>query len=424
MAVTTAIAIAVSGTVVALVGETIADHLAQAREDARLLDAVRTLVVELEEDDGDPAAIVDDETAEVAFSGIHFAVFDGATRRVGDDAVPSVAAGACETHGALRACGTNAGSSRVAVAARATVTTDEQRRSLDLALLAAVLVTAVLGASLARLIGGFSVAPLARLTDRVARLDPQNDAAPDLGGSEGVEEVDALRETLQRAVLALHHALGQSRAFARDAAHELRTPLAAIRGEHELLAERLQGEDAEALTRARRTTDRLASLVERLLVLARPAAGLEATEPVRLDELAEDLVATLPGPVRSRVTIDGDGSAPPIAGDGALLAAMLASALDNALKYSGDRPVVVRIRASRGVAVVEIDDEGPGVPQADRESMFLPFRRSASARASGVRGEGIGLALVSHVAALHGGRASFEDGAIGARLCITIPVTA
>ncbi|MCC6876884.1 MAG: HAMP domain-containing histidine kinase [Sandaracinaceae bacterium] len=91
--------------------------------------------------------------------------------------------------------------------------------------------------------------------------------------------------------------------------------------------------------------------------------------------------------------------------------------LDNAIKFAPSGSITVRARGEDEHAVLEVDDEGRGVPEELRSSLFLPFRRSSP----GVPGHGIGLALVAHVARVHGGDAAFVPRAGGARVRIRLP---
>lgn len=108
-----------------------------------------------------------------------------------------------------------------------------------------------------------------------------------------------------------------------------------------------------------------------------------------------------------------------VRGDATLLRSALANAVENALKYSGER-VELSVLADGESARIEVVDRGPGVPAADRERVFEPFYRAPAARQR-ARGSGIGLAIIAHVAAGHGGRAELFDAVPGLRLRVTLP---
>jgi signal transduction histidine kinase len=114
-------------------------------------------------------------------------------------------------------------------------------------------------------------------------------------------------------------------------------------------------------------------------------------------------------------------------GDPELLRAMVVNALDNALKFSGDAPVDVRLAPGSGgdgaadgesTIVLEVHDRGPGVAPAQRERVFEPFFR---AQPDATPGHGLGLSLIGHIARAHGGSAAFVDSERGARLRLTLP---
>lgn len=411
--------IALGGLSVALVAGLLAERFSRAREDEHLRGAATTLALELSEPGADPAWIAVDEDRELAHTGMRVAIFEGRTFVAGDRTLGPVSVGTCEDRGALRACAIEAGA-LAAIVARAPAALDEQRETTVLALAIAVVLVALLGAIAARGIARLSVAPLARLRAAVERVREEDPTPLDLGEDEGVAEVDALRASLTSALARLTVALSQARRFSADAAHELRTPLTAIIGELDLAAERSPSDDArDSIERASRTAARLATLVDRLLVLARTNARLDAAERVELLEVVEDAREALPPAERARVNLDAR-AAVELLGDRTLLVSMVANALENAVKH-GCGAVTVTIDRAGDLARVTVADEGPGVPSEERERVFAPFYRTRASRAGDVPGHGVGLALIAHVAALHGGSARFAPQSAGARFEIILP---
>jgi len=406
-----------AGVSVALVGLGLDHVLAGAREDARLTEAASTLAAELAETHADPVWIAGDETRELAGTGIVVAIFEGSTFIAGDVSIRRPRGAACADVGQVRVCEVAAGR-WIALAARASALRAEQRGTFLVALALAVLLSTVTSAIAARRVARWSLAPLVALTDRVAALDPESVSSAQLGSVSEVQEVEALRATLAGTLDALAHSLDHARRFAGHAAHELRTPLTAIAGELELAAESVKdAEDRVSIARAHRTVGRLSRLVERLLALSRPRGDL-AREDVEIAEVLEELVAELSAPQRARLRVP----APPVAtmsADRALLGAMLSAGLENALKFS-EAEVDVTVARDAASLTIDIDDAGPGVPVALRERVFDAFERGPGQRASS--GHGLGLALVRHVATLHGGTARLVDGARGARLEIVLPL--
>lgn len=406
-----------AGVTVALVGLVIDDALAGGREDARLTEAASTLAAELTETGADPTWIAGDETRELAGTGIVVAVFEGTTRIAGDESVRRPSGASCADTARLRACEVEAGP-WIAVAARASELRSEQRATFVLALLLAVALTAFASGIAARIVSRWSVSPLLALTERVRALDPSEVSSTQLGPASEVDEVEQLRAALARTIDELARSLGHARRFAGNAAHELRTPLTAIAGELELAAESVEkAEDVESIARARRTVGRLSRLIERLLALSRPRGDL-AREDVEIGDVIEELVAELVPAQAARVRVLRTEPAP-VSGDTTLLGAMISAGLENALKFSTGE-VRLRVAQRDAAVVIEIEDDGPGIPGASRERVFEAFERGPRDRAS--TGHGLGLALLRHVATLHGGDARFVEGASsGACLRIELP---
>ncbi|KTT22992.1 sensor histidine kinase [Pseudacidovorax intermedius] len=215
-------------------------------------------------------------------------------------------------------------------------------------------------------------------------------------------------------------ALEGERRFTSDAAHELRTPLAALRNRVQLLARQghLPAEDARQL---RADVDRSTQLVESLLALARldPAQGLEAMEAVALAPLVDEALAHAQAGVADRngssappASVDTDLAVATLAGHPALLATLVRNLIDNARRYGGPG---VRVRVDSrplpgGGTRLAVRDDGPGVPPAQRRRLGERFFRVLG---SGQPGNGLGLSIVARIAALHGARLHFEDGLDG-----------
>lgn len=411
VALAAALTAAVAGLSVAVVSTLLADRIHRQRQDTRMREAAQMLANELLEG-ADPAATAEDERRELLHTGIRVAIDREGERAFGDEGLPSPAAGSCAETRTTRACAVRAGP-LVAIAGHDVSPWNDQREAIGWASAIAVIVTTLLGALAALRVARWVLSPLARLQRAVELLDRTRPADVRLGPDEGVEEVDALRRALRVVLTQLTSSLMRSRRFARDAAHELRTPLATMLGELELLAEKTPHESADDVRRALRVAQRLGALVERLLVLARSDEPPERSEEVALLGLAEDLREELPPDLRPRVVLAGKEVS--VRGDVALLSAMIANALDNALKYSTG-PVRLEVAPSDAGASVVVSDEGPGIAAADRERVFEAFHRGGEAHAANVKGHGIGLALVRHVAAIHGGEARFVDTPQGARL--------
>jgi signal transduction histidine kinase len=406
-----ALGFVVSGATLALVTGVLFDRLTRQREDEHLRDAAGTLAFELSAPDADPMLIAEDETRELAHTGMRVAIHEGRRFVSGDRVLGAMLPNSCIDQGSLRMCALPAKSWTVIIA-RDTTPLREHRESTIKAASVAVVLTSMLGTVLAFLIARSVLKPLSRLREAVQRVPENDPGAAQLGADENVAEVDTLRATLHSAFVRLGAALAQSRRFASDAAHQLRTPLTAVIGELDLASERATDAHDE-IARARKVARRLSTLIDRLLILAQAERATHAHHEVDLLDVIEDAIETLPPHQRARVTFTGSSEL--VIGDSALLVAMLESAIENALKFS-QQAVRVSLEVRTDVVVLAVEDEGPGVPSAESERVFAPFYRIRAAQTAAVAGHGLGLALIAHIATLHGGGARFVERARGARL--------
>lgn len=207
------------------------------------------------------------------------------------------------------------------------------------------------------------------------------------------------------------------RRFVADASHELRTPLAAVRAYAELFSRGAQSrpEDLErSMTGITRETERMSVLVEDLLLLARLDEGrpLER-ERVQLDELVHDAVdaarALDPGRRLELASV-------PVAvlGDRDRLRQIVDNLLSNVRSHTpAGAPASVRVMRERDRAVIEVEDNGPGLTPEELDRIFERFYRADASRSRASGGVGLGLSIVAAVARLHGGRASARSGGRG-----------
>jgi two-component system OmpR family sensor kinase/two-component system sensor histidine kinase QseC len=260
-----------------------------------------------------------------------------------------------------------------------------------------------------------ALAPLQRLTDGVRARDEQSLQPLSVDGLPAEVEplVGALNALLQR----LGDSLVAQRAFVADAAHELRSPLTALKLQMQLL---LRAPDDPARADAARALtdglDRAARLVEQLLTLARAEPGASTAPKVRVDlvELVRAAVAeTVPFAAARGTSIElmADATPLPVQGDAAALTALARNLADNAVRYAppGAR-VELRVFDDAGVPTLQVDDAGPGIAPADRERVFDRFYRHA---AGDEPGTGLGLAIVRSVAERHGASVTLAESPLG-----------
>jgi heavy metal sensor kinase len=243
------------------------------------------------------------------------------------------------------------------------------------------------------------------------------------------DEMERLAETLNGMLARLDAAFTQTRRFAADAAHELRTPLAALRGgiEVALRAERTPAEYRRVLASSLEEVERLVRLAEDLLLLSRSSAGPDVIrQPVDLEPLLLDVFdagARLGQAAGVSVRIEAMASAP-VRGDGPALRRALLNLVENAIKYTppGGK-VELGLATQDGTAAVTVADTGIGIAPGDADRIFEPFVRLDAARARDTGGAGLGLAIARSIAVAHGGTLSAESrpGA-GSRFVLRLPL--
>ncbi len=266
--------------------------------------------------------------------------------------------------------------------------------------------------------------PLKRVAIEVQRRDVHS-LAP-IAAANLPQEVAPLVQELNRLLVRLDAAFQTQRAFIADAAHELRSPLTAVRLDLQLL-DRAPDEAAriEARTDLGAAVERAIHLVEQLLTLARNEPRVErgALCRVPLDAVVADGIADTHALAAARgIDLELDTVASTVVlGDRDALRTLVRNLLDNAVRYtpSGGRVHVRTGGSPRGGAVLEVTDSGPGIPAADRARVFDRFYRRASAPEGG---SGLGLAIVKAIADRHGARLALEDAAGGGlRASVSFP---
>jgi signal transduction histidine kinase len=234
------------------------------------------------------------------------------------------------------------------------------------------------------------------------------------------DEIALLAQTTNRTLDRLERAVGKHQRFVADAAHELRSPLAVLRARLEIAPR--QQLTTEALSHgAMADVDRIQRLAADLLLLAR----LDADEPPGSDEVelgqvaAEEAVRTRP---RSDVDVGMQiGAGVVVRGSGEELRRLVANLVDNAVRHA-TRMVVVRLMRSGGHAVLDVGDDGPGIPVDQREAVFDRFTRLDEARARDAGGSGLGLAIARDIAVRHGGSLAVVSGPPGGHLRARLPL--
>lgn len=250
-----------------------------------------------------------------------------------------------------------------------------------------------------------SLAPVERVRRQLAQrqaddLSPVSDAQLPDEVQPLVSELNLLFERVQRAFDAQEH-------FVADAAHELRSPLAALRLQLQGL-QRAADDTARAaaIERLSAGIDRATRLVEQLLTLARQEASTPTTEPVDLRAVAQLALADVAPAAQARSMdvglLDSDAATVPVTvrGNAEALRMLARNLLDNAIKYTPPGGQVdLQVRREDGRAVLTVEDSGPGIAPEHRERVMQRFVRETS---EGAPGSGLGLAIVQAIAHAHG----------------------
>jgi signal transduction histidine kinase len=237
------------------------------------------------------------------------------------------------------------------------------------------------------------------------------------------DEVAALASTMNTMLDRIESASAAQRRFVADASHELRSPLATVQANADLLeGAGLEEAPARSVARIRRESARMARLVEDLLLLARvDDDGLRVRrEDVDLDDLAyaERERIALQHP---RLSVDSIIEPVRVTGDADALQRVLRNLVDNAARHAAET-VTLRVRVVDGNAEVRVGNDGPPIPAADRERIFDRFVRLDDSRSRTGGGTGLGLPIARDIVTAHGGELTVDDLDAGAAIRISLPL--
>ena len=279
--------------------------------------------------------------------------------------------------------------------------------------------------------------PIAGLTATAQEIANTRDPSRSMPEPRADDEVAELARTLDSMLRELDAARTESqqlvqaqREFVADASHELRTPLTSILANLELLSERLEaerpgGEESEMVESALRSSQRMRRLVGDLLMLARADAGrFGERRPCDLGEIAEAALSEV-RPVADGHQLELSAEGPvAINGNADELHRLTVNLLDNAVRHTPPGTTVeLAVQRRGGKAVLEVTDDGPGLPAGMEDQVFSRFVRGGGpADLATDAGTGLGLAIVQAVASSHGGEVMAGSApAGGARFTVTLP---
>jgi two-component system sensor histidine kinase TctE len=311
--------------------------------------------------------------------------------------------------------GTGKGAVQIHVAERVTAR-DEFARQIMLRM--------VLPQGILILLAGFAVwygvgrglAPLSTLRREIESRSHRDLSA--LSEEQAPQEVRPLIHAMNDLLARLATAIAAQQRFIADAAHQLRTPIAGLKTQTELALRQSQsGNVHDTLKQLQTATEQSARLVNQLLSLARAEPGVKlghAVERLDLARLARDSTTEwVPRALARSIDLgyDGEEGAAWIEGDPFLVRDMLGNLLDNAIRYTQrGGQVTVRVTGSSHTVALSVEDNGPGIPESERERVFERFYRVLG---TGTEGCGLGLAIVREIALSHHAEVTLAAGADG-----------
>ncbi|PTD97177.1 sensor histidine kinase [Pseudothauera lacus] len=259
------------------------------------------------------------------------------------------------------------------------------------------------------------IAPLSRLQSLIRRRRP-TDLSP-IPPASVPEEVRPLIVAFNDMMARLEENLQAQQRFIADAAHQMRTPLTGLRMQTDLALLETDPElQRQSLRQIAESADRASHLINQLLSLARAEASFEkiyAVETVDLEAVVREVAQDIfPRALAKNIDlgVEGTGAPLPVEGNPVLLREMIKNLVDNAIKYTPRGGSVTARTRHAGAPILEVEDNGIGIPEADRERVFERFFRVLG---SGVDGSGLGLPIVQEIAELHRAAVSLNPNPAG-----------
>ncbi|MDP9863971.1 MULTISPECIES: sensor histidine kinase [Streptosporangium] len=294
---------------------------------------------------------------------------------------------------------------------------------LEIALAAfSLAMLALLGWGTWRLVGR-TLEPVRRMRTEMAEITGASDLSRRMTVPDKADELTELTQTVNATLNQLERSLENQRRFASDASHELRTPLTGLRAKLELALADPEAEDpSETMRSALADAERLQAIVNDLLMLARLDAGVQdSLEQIDLAQLVTTEVERRPPRHEVLMRLKPDVV---VQGSRLQLSRLLTNLLANADRHAAGE-VEVYVGSEGGEAVLEVADDGLGIPTDQRERVFQRFTRLDSARGRDAGGTGLGLPIARDIASAHRGKlyAADSTNGRGARLVLRLPLS-
>ncbi|HAZ7573438.1 ATP-binding protein [Legionella sp. PATHC032] len=286
-----------------------------------------------------------------------------------------------------------------------------------------MLLTFPLSGLLIWIIIGRGLDSLDRVAEEVANRAPSHLEPVDL--QEVPEEIKPVIDELNKLFFRLKEGFEREKRFAADAAHELRTPLAALKAQAQVA---LNSNDIEeknqALQKLIASVNRSTHIVQQLLTMSKlvpEATELHEQDEVNLSKLTREILAMLaPSAVEKQIELEfeTDEKMPKIYGNPTALGILIRNLVDNSIRYSMENGrVIVRLLKHNNEIILEVCDNGPGIPPELQKRVFERFFRVLGNKSPG---SGLGLAIVQQICALHGGRVVLDSPKIGTGLIVRV----
>ncbi|GGI80630.1 ATP-binding protein [Legionella impletisoli] len=239
------------------------------------------------------------------------------------------------------------------------------------------------------------------------------------------EEIKPVVDELNKLFYRLKEAFEREKRFAADAAHELRTPLAALKAQAQVA---LNTQDIEeknvALQKLIASVNRSTHIVQQLLTMSKlvpEAATIHDLDKVNLGKIAREVLAMLaPAAVEKNIELEfkEEPSVPEFKGNPTAISILIRNLVDNAIRYSKENSfVTVRVYSEPNEIILEVQDNGPGIPDELRSRVFERFFRVLGNKSPG---SGLGLAIVQQITALHNGRVILSTPPEGTGLIVKV----
>lgn len=293
--------------------------------------------------------------------------------------------------------------------------------TLALIILLAFPVSVALSLVIGYLIAGRVLSPITTITAKAQEISAENLSAR-LSVNNEENEFATLATVFNLTFSRLEESFERLRCFTADASHELRTPLTAIRsiGETALQQQDISPEYRETIGSMLEETDRLAQTVESLLLLSRADGSALHKEPAELGNLLADVIeflSVLAEEKQQEISFERLTSLH-LSADACMLRRAFLNLVDNAIKYSPEQTTITvkLFREADGSTVVEVGDNGSGIPDAEKEKVFDRFYRLDNGRSREKGGAGLGLSITKAAIEAHDGLVTILDNPVGGAL--------